>query len=135
MVASHQSNSFMKLEIGFWCNAMPVTSILENKSYSVRKMDLGRIECLPASVIEIEKWKILSTISQLLYDNFSIQNGNFDEKINVLLLLTEKVSKFQNTLFSELPCFPRWQVQIGLKVLKKSLATASFIQKGVNYSC
>ena len=67
---------------------MPVTSILENKSYSVRKMDLGRIECLPASVIEIEKWKILSTISQLLYDNFSIQNGNFDEKINVLLLLT-----------------------------------------------
>ena len=135
MVASHQSNSFMKLEIGFWCNAMPVTSILENKSYSVRKMDLGRIECLPASVIEIEKWKILSTISQLLYDNFSIQNGNFDEKINVLLLLTEKVSKFQNTLFSELPCFPGWQVQIGLKVLKKSLATASFIQKGVNYSC
>ena len=91
MVASHQSNSFMKLEIGFWCNAMPVTSILENKSYSVRKMDLGRIECLPASVIEIEKWKILSTISQLLYDNFSIQNGNFDEKINVLLLLTEKI--------------------------------------------
>ena len=58
MVASPRLNSFMKSAIVFWCSATLGTSILENRSYSVRKMDHGRIECPPASATEIEKKKM-----------------------------------------------------------------------------
>ena len=117
MVASPRLNSFMKSAIVFWCSATLGTSILENRSYSVRKMDHGRIECPPASATEIEKRKwIISSSTHNFFKTMLTENkcASFVDPNHFERSERRRLHFFSNANFFSLAGqnFLPWQVQI-----------------------